>query len=201
MANLISVLSSPSLFSVDGDSDFSPWTSMPSWVLWASAKLQRTVRLEKKKRKLKWVCYLQKARQRFHFLLEGSVTKYGAFLQMLFHLDVDPVGYDPICYLQDTTKPVIVTKIPPDPSKDGGWEVIYLHVPWTECHNQWMESWKWQHPWRFFGVYNCGFGWKGSRLHPGSEVGLWHSERWWCWTRSCHKKNVLIVDKHFCSPL
>ncbi len=98
-----------------------------------------------------------------------------------------------------TCKPV--TKIPPDPPTDGGREVIYLHVPWTECHNQWMESWKRQHPWRFLGGYNCGFGWKGSRLHPGSEVGLWRSEGWWCWTRPCCKKNVLIVNRHFCSPL
>lgn len=65
---------------------------------------------EKKKRKLKWLCpLLHKARdvEHFNFLLERSVTKYRAFLQMLFHLNVDPVGYNPICYLQDTIKPVV----------------------------------------------------------------------------------------------
>lgn len=66
------------------------------------------------------------------FLLERSVMKYEAFLPMLPHLDGDPVGYNPVRYLQDTTKPVM---IPPDPSKDRWGGVIYVHLPQTEYHN------------------------------------------------------------------
>lgn len=38
-----------------------------------------------------------------NFLPERRITKYKAFLLLLLHLNVDPVGYNPICYLQNKT--------------------------------------------------------------------------------------------------